>query len=389
MRRSLPPEILDLIVDRLRDEPTALKMCCLVSKLWVLRSRRNLFAHVNFDTHGSPIESWMKAFPNPSNSPAHHTQTLTTRGLQLVTAAGTDVGPWIRAFHSVVHLHVYTFGSAESWGDDYQDSLIPFHGLSPAVRSLHLYSISTPPSRIFGLLCSFPLLETFTSHASGGGNRADEWTAPLASPRLTGSLELCSIGEGIAATIRRLLELPNGLRFTNIAVLCFSMEDFESTMDLVLGCSDTLESLSILGHLEAGSLLIPILDRCLTVILDASAMPSLNLSTIKGLKHLVFHSTRPNMQWITTALQTVQSKDLRQITLRPPGNSFINAIEEVVRRQWLDLDRLLVHLLASRSIRPEVTYIVKAGEKDFRDHAPSLLPELTRRGLVDLIEYDP
>ena len=118
-------------------------------------------------------------------------------------------------------------------------------------------------------------------------------------------------------------------------------------------------------------------------------MTSFNLSTATKLKHLVFHSTRSNMQWVTAALQTVESSDLRQITLRTPGNTFINTIEERVRRQWQDLDSLLVHFLASRSIRPEVTYNVKAGEKDFRDHAPSLLPELTRRGLVDLVEYDP
>jgi len=118
-------------------------------------------------------------------------------------------------------------------------------------------------------------------------------------------------------------------------------------------------------------------------------MASFNLSTATRLKRLVFHSTRSNVQWITAALETVESSDLRQITVRPPGNTFINTIEEMVRRQWQDLDRLLVRFLAPRSIRPEVSYNVKAGEMDFRDHAPSLLPELTRRGLVDLVEYDP
>ena len=250
MCRTLPPEMLDLIVNHLRDELTALKVCCLVSKLWVPRSRKNLFAHVTFDALGTPIESWMTAFPNPSNSPAHYTRTLTICGLRLVTAVNTNVGRWVRAFHSIVHLHVYTLGSTESWGDDYQVSLVPFYGLSPSVRSLHLHSVSVPPSEIFGLLCSFPLLENFVSLSFGGGNGADEWTAPLASPRLTGSLELCSIAEGIGSITRRLLDLPNGLRFTKISVLCFSGEDFESTTDLVSGCSDTLESLSVIGHLE-------------------------------------------------------------------------------------------------------------------------------------------
>jgi len=48
MSRSLPPEILDLIVDHLHDEPTALKACCLVSKSWVPRTWNHLFALVEF-----------------------------------------------------------------------------------------------------------------------------------------------------------------------------------------------------------------------------------------------------------------------------------------------------------------------------------------------------
>ena len=249
--------MLDLIVYHLRDESTALKTCCLVSKSWVPRSRRNLFAHVAFDALASPIESWMEAFPNPSNSPAHYTQTLTIRCPQIVTTVGTDVGRWVRAFHNVVHLNVYTLGPTESWGND---SLVPLHGLSPALRSLHLHSPFLPSSEIFGLLCSFPLLENFASLTFGGGSGADEWTVPLASPRLTGSLELCNIVEGIGSIARRLLDLPNGLRFTKIAVLCFNGGDFESITDLVWGCSDTLESLSVIGHLEGVFPTLPVSD---------------------------------------------------------------------------------------------------------------------------------
>ena len=201
----------------------------------------------------------MKAFPDPSNSPAHYTRTLSIRGLQFVAAVGTDVGRWVRAFRSVVHLLVATLSWGESWGDDYRVSLVPFHGLSPTITSLHLHSVSVPPSEIFSLLCSFPLLENFASFAFGGVDEADEWTSPLTSPRLTGTLELCSMVEGIGPTTRQLLDLPNGLRFTKIAVLCFSVADFESTTELVLGCSDSLESLNITGHLQGvfPSILVP------------------------------------------------------------------------------------------------------------------------------------
>ncbi|KAF9789198.1 hypothetical protein BJ322DRAFT_1000595, partial [Thelephora terrestris] len=45
----LPPEILDLVTDNLSDEPSTLKACCLVSKSWVPRTRKHLFASVKFN----------------------------------------------------------------------------------------------------------------------------------------------------------------------------------------------------------------------------------------------------------------------------------------------------------------------------------------------------
>jgi hypothetical protein len=47
---DLPPEILDYIIDLLHDEPETLKRCCLVSKSWVPRTRKHLFADIGFQT---------------------------------------------------------------------------------------------------------------------------------------------------------------------------------------------------------------------------------------------------------------------------------------------------------------------------------------------------
>jgi len=249
MSRSLPPEILDLTIDHLHDGPATLKACCLVSKSWIPRARQHLFTHAKFDELVSPIESWMKAFPDPSRSPAHHTRTLTILGLRLITAASTDVGRWIRAFHSVVILHLDTRGWGENWGNDNRVSLLPFHGISPAVRSLHLESTLAPPSEIFSLMCSFPLLEDFVLVAFGPEDEADEWTAPSTSPRFTGTLGLSGMVGGVGPTARRLLDLPNGLHFTKIVLACVDEADPKSATDLVSRCSDTLESLDVTDHL--------------------------------------------------------------------------------------------------------------------------------------------
>ena len=118
---------------------------------------------------------------------------------------------------------------------------------------------------------------------------------------------------------------------------------------------------------------------------DSSAAASFNLSTATKLKYLVFQCGRANVQWITEALQTVESKSLQQITVRP---YFPRMITELYCQQWHDLDWLLVQFWASHSIRPRVTYQAEVIKNDIRYYALSLLPELTRRGLVDLVKYE-
>ena len=116
----LPPEILDLIVNHLRDDPTTLKACCVVSKSWIYRTRTHLFANTEFHAPKSHIELWKKTIPDPSNSPAYHTRRLLIRGFLTVTAADANVGGWIRTFHNLVHLHL------ESLNWEERVPLIPF-----------------------------------------------------------------------------------------------------------------------------------------------------------------------------------------------------------------------------------------------------------------------
>jgi hypothetical protein len=232
MSFALPPEILDLILDHVRYERTTLKACCVVSKPWIQRTRRYLFARVEFHAPRSHIKLWKKTFPDPSNSPAHHTRHLSIYGLSVVTAADADMGGWIRAFHNVVHLYLQPFGS-----EGHQVSLVPFHGFSPNLRSLRLTFTS---SEVLDLICSFPLLEDLALAPFGSGS--DVWNTPSTSPKLTGSLDLRAFGT-IRPVARRLVGLP-GLHFTKITI-AYLNEDVESVTDLVSKCSNTLKYLDI------------------------------------------------------------------------------------------------------------------------------------------------
>ena len=71
----------------------------------------------------------------------------------------------------------------------------------------------------------------------------------------------------------------------------------------------------------------------------------------------------------------------------PGADAYLPTIEDPIRDQWYDLDRLLVRFWASHSIRPKVAYEAGVRRKDMRDCMSSLLPELTKRGLIDLVEH--
>jgi hypothetical protein len=110
-----------------------------------------------------------------------------------------------------------------------------------------------------------------------------------------------------------------------------------------------------------------------------SGTPPLDFSKATKLKDLSFQCQGPNVQRITAALQTVQSKNLQQITI----HSLYGISANLVRQEWRDLDRLLVQFW---TIRPKITYKALEGGGDLRALALSLLPELMQRGAIDLVE---
>ena len=229
---TLPPEMVDFIVDHLHDESAALKTCCVVAKSWIPRTRKHLFAHVDFYARKSHVERWKKTFLDPSNSPAHHTRSLSIYGSPAVTAEDTDVGGWIRTFRNVIHLSLICregHRPSSSHSTDYRP---------PSDRSTYPLP---PPS--FNLVCSFPLLEDLSFVFFGSKSEPDRWNVPLRSPKLTGSLDLRT-PMGTRSVARRLLDLPDGLHFTKITVGC-GARDSQSITELVSRCSDTLESLTI------------------------------------------------------------------------------------------------------------------------------------------------
>jgi hypothetical protein len=89
-----------------------------------------------------------------------------------------------------------------------------------------------------------------------------------------------------------------------------------------------------------------------------------DLSKATKLKDVGFRPGPQRIEWVTAAPQTTTPKhqDLRQITIHIPYGLTLTGISanigqpiaKVRYEQWLDLDRLLVNLWESRSIRSKL-----------------------------------
>jgi hypothetical protein len=115
-----------------------------------------------------------------------------------------------------------------------------------------------------------------------------------------------------------------------------------------------------------------------------SKTPPLNLSKATKLEDLSLWC-EGYVRWVTMALQTVQSENLQRIIIRPSTTTGYG-IGEAAHREWWDLDRLLVQFWVSRPTRPKIMYMAGKRENGFGDLARRLLPELTQRGALDLVE---
>ena len=256
---NLPCELLDHIVDLLHDSKTPLKNSCLVSKSWVARTRRHLFAEVHFRTAQS-LESWKKTFPDPSTSPARYAKALFIHLPQVVTTAavGEGAGCWVGGFPHVVCLAMVG-GSKWPLDDRWGESFALFHGISPVIKSLRVDFVLCRCPQLFDLILSFPLLEDLSvtsCHLTPFGFRRGSDgpstpSQPSSLPMFSGSLEL-DISGGMKPFVRRLLSLSGGMHFRKFIFVWYYEENIPLMMALVERCSHTLKSLDIARNTSHG-----------------------------------------------------------------------------------------------------------------------------------------
>jgi hypothetical protein len=123
----------------------------------------------------------------------------------------------------------------------------------------------------------------------------------------------------------------------------------------------------------------------IVVDVDVSGTPPLDLSKATKLKELSFrcgavqcpadHDDAPNCSVETPSTDCYPH----------PYGTLVDPVEERILREWQDLDRLLVQFWTTHSIRPTVKCGRRKGGSNLSALVPSLFPELTRRGLIDVL----
>ena len=226
----VPPELCDHIIDQLHDNPDALKTCSVVSKSWTARSQEHIFSTINF-TGDPDIVTWQNAFPDPVNSPARYTRTLT------VNHRRGFLENYLPSFCNVtcLVLHVHPVGGSFI-------SLAQLHGFTPCLKYLRMVFRELPLSDVLNLVYSFPLLDDLL--LTGIPMASDAKVAPSITPRFSGILFLAIYRE-MRNMVNHMLSLPGGLHFRELILPWICDEDLPPMMDLMHACSRSLESLKV------------------------------------------------------------------------------------------------------------------------------------------------
>ena len=238
----VPQEIIDEILDHLAADISdfnstvrSLRSCALVSKSWIPLSRRLLFHTIIFAPEDTA--RWLKMFPVPEESPAHHVRDLhlLVGGRNSVPEQFFEYTPW---FTNVERMVLSGDGGL-------QPLWIPSSWRLPqSVTSLTVKADTVTLALLQVIMGRLPNLDDLS--LSGSILAADRRTTPgvktVLRGRFGGRLRLI---EGYASedVINTLLEIPGGLHFTEVQIRS-TRECLPPTVRLAEACAKTLVKFS-------------------------------------------------------------------------------------------------------------------------------------------------
>jgi len=342
----IPQDIVDEILDHLAADSDVryLRACALISKSWTPSCQRHLFYTALFtwrDAH-----RWLETFPVPGQSPAHHVRDLRIQiqGPNCVPEAFFEHIPWFTNAERVTLLGQEgkspPFRKPTLWRlppsttsltiDTGQVALMEIRNIMAHLPSLDDLSLS-------GVLVPLHKVELLGIGKALGG-------------RFGGKLALRAACYENIDIINMLLEVPTGLRFTEVEIRCLC-ECFPSAVKLVEACGKTLVKLSHAIVFDCKSKPMnkaSTLTRLLDVVGFKTFEQSFDFSKFPNLQEVDFGFTvgwmKRGLFWIPLALSTLgpaTSPYLSAIRLNFASSLIFNPdVESLIKDEGSDLLRV-------------------------------------------------
>lgn len=238
----IPREIIDEILGHLTADSDfrSLRSCALASKSWVQLCRRRIFHTTRFTWRN--IDRWLKVFPVPEESPAHYVRDLrlSTGGDRCVPDKFFEYTPWFTNVERVYFLGLGTLQPLRvAW----------FWRLPQSVTSLTIDTGEATLMQIRDLMAHLPNLDTLSLSGTlvTADRRVLSGIGTELRGRFGGQLRLLD-GYADEDVMNMLLEVPTGLRFTEVQIRGWYFERLRSTVRLAEACCKTLVKLSFYGE---------------------------------------------------------------------------------------------------------------------------------------------
>src|ERR1700761_3490794 len=151
-RATLPPEVIDLIIDHLHNDPLTLEACSLVSRNWLSSSRHHLFGSVYIRVTHRRIHCLGEILDSPHNTLSFHLRSLHATGPPHFSSQFWKL---LHVFPLLQSLHIHQIKMLRGCE--------PLH--LPSISALTLSSVPFSSYReLETFLASFPALKTLTLH---------------------------------------------------------------------------------------------------------------------------------------------------------------------------------------------------------------------------------
>ena len=231
---TIPQDIIDEILDHLATDSDTrpFRSYALVSKSWVQPCRRHLFRTVVFTS--MVMGRWLKTFPVPEESPAHHVRDLCIwiGGHLLVAEKFREYTQWFTNVEEISLMGVPPYR-------------VPLLGRLPrSATSLTINTNAATPLQLQRIMILLPNLNNLS--LSGDLLPLDKKTLAGIGTVLRGDFGgrlILRDGCADAGVMNMLLEIPTGLRFTEVQIQC-KRNCLPSAVRLVEACSKTLVKMS-------------------------------------------------------------------------------------------------------------------------------------------------